>query len=86
MSHHNKELYPRHNTLEIRAEMALHGLTTDSPSQISDSFRFGYIAAQEKRTKRQLIKHLRQTIELDLSGREEQESILQELIQLQNEE
>ena len=58
MSHHNKELYPEHNTDEIRAELALHGLPIDKPSQIADCFRFGFIAGQNGASKESLLSQL----------------------------
>ena len=41
MSYHLK---PEYNTPEILTALALHGLSTDKPSQLSDAFRLGWLA------------------------------------------
>lgn len=43
MSLHNR---PEFNGPEIIAALKAHGLDTDSPSQLSDAFRLGWMAAQ----------------------------------------
>jgi hypothetical protein len=45
MSHHDAAKHPRYNTPEIHAALRKHGLSTDKPSQLSDSFRHGFLAA-----------------------------------------
>ena len=81
MSHHNKDIYPEHNTIQIRAELALHGLASDKPSQASDCFRFGYMAAMNNKSHEELIADLKDVIELDLSNREDCERVMKELIE-----
>lgn len=44
MSLHND---PAYNTREILAALKKHGLKTDAPSQLADSFRTGFIAARQ---------------------------------------
>lgn len=45
MSHHDATRYPQYNTPAIREALKQHGLAVDTPSQLSDSFRHGYLAA-----------------------------------------
>lgn len=81
MSHHNAELYPDHNTDELHAELALHGMTFIKPSMMSDVFRFGWVAALKQRSKEDLLRSLVGVLELDLSNADETRKIIERLEQ-----
>jgi hypothetical protein len=46
MSFHDKEKFPQYNTPKIIEQLSKHGLSVDKPSQLSDAFRLGYLAAK----------------------------------------
>lgn len=79
MSRHNPKLYPEHNTAEIHAELALHGMTYKTPSVMSDAFRFGWIAAKQSHTINDLLYELGRVLELDLSNAHEVRAIITRL-------
>ena len=79
MSYHSKDKYPDYNTIELHAEMSMRGFSVDKPSQMSDAFRFGWIAAKNSRPNRDLVKDLKAVIELDLSNVSDCKKILSQL-------
>lgn len=80
MSFHDKERYPLHNTDEIRAALILNGLPTETPSQLSDAFRCGWISGAVQMSHELLIYLLDDHIDNGFSNSEGAVAIRDKLI------